>query len=453
MGKVMWNVNNISSYLSDIGMKYISGEYSNRYSMIKIKCSCGNTFEYKWQSFVVLKHKGCQECSSKAMREERAKGFITWDFKTLDEYIKLNHPEITLLNLEKAQNKRRKMHITITNGIRTKTMELVNFINRGCVFYEKTDKGITIDYVKKYLKDLDIDMTNTEIIKVEHTEDDWNTYIHFKYKDFNIRQHWGSVIASKKIAPLDFFKYKENLYKQRYNLVLLDYNKDERRYKLFDEYNNIEKWVSEGCLKSGQFTMLPIEEKTNRKIEQFMLEKYKGCEILNIVRRPCTNNGAFKNYIFIEFEHKGEIYDIEYGRLKKGFNFYSNTPLGEKIMKQILEQNNVKYEWQKKFDDLKNVFHLKYDFYLSDYNAIIEIHGIQHYEPVENFGGMEAFLKNKYRDEIKLQYAKDNDIKMFIVDRSSEFSANSINSFIKQCKITLKSIVGEIDEQRPISLC
>lgn len=44
------------------------------------------------------------------------------------------------------------------------------------------------------------------------------------------------------------------------------------------------------------------------------------------------------------------------------------------------------------------------DFYLPDYNVAIECQGIQHFEPVETFGGYEAFEKIIERDRIKKKH-------------------------------------------------
>ena len=42
----------------------------------------------------------------------------------------------------------------------------------------------------------------------------------------------------------------------------------------------------------------------------------------------------------------------------------------------------------------------------------IEYDGIQHFEPIERFGGKEEFSRTKIRDNIKTQYCKDNNIKL-----------------------------------------
>jgi very-short-patch-repair endonuclease len=77
-----------------------------------------------------------------------------------------------------------------------------------------------------------------------------------------------------------------------------------------------------------------------------------------------------------------------------------------------LKRKNINYTWQKKFDDCKNINKLPFDFFLPDYNTIVEFDGVQHFEPVKKFGGEEHFKRIKKHDEIKNNYCKDNNINL-----------------------------------------
>jgi len=107
---------------------------------------------------------------------------------------------------------------------------------------------------------------------------------------------------------------------------------------------------------------------------------------------------------------------------------------GEKIVGDILTKNNVNYERQKRFTKCFNIgpsgkcTRLPMDFYLPDYNAVIEYDGIQHYQPIETFGGEKAFKSTKIRDEIKNTYCRENGIKMIRI--SYELPFNEIASYI-----------------------
>jgi hypothetical protein len=97
-----------------------------------------------------------------------------------------------------------------------------------------------------------------------------------------------------------------------------------------------------------------------------------------------------------------------------------NQSIGEKIVEGYLIQNNIKYVPQKKFDNCRNISHLIFDFYLPDYNACIEFNGIQHYHPIDIFGGDDALKLNKLRDSIKVEYCKKNNINLIIIKQDKK---------------------------------
>lgn len=86
---------------------------------------------------------------------------------------------------------------------------------------------------------------------------------------------------------------------------------------------------------------------------------------------------------------------------------------GETMVSSILHENNIGYEFQKKFDGLvgeKNG-QLSYDFFIPKYNALIEYQGQQHYMIVDAFNATDETLrKQKKHDELKREYAKNNGI-------------------------------------------
>ncbi len=55
-----------------------------------------------------------------------------------------------------------------------------------------------------------------------------------------------------------------------------------------------------------------------------------------------------------------------------------------------------------------------FDIWFPRWKIAVEYHGRQHFEPVEFFGGKEAFEKNKQRDEKKIRLAGAHKVKLFI---------------------------------------
>lgn len=85
---------------------------------------------------------------------------------------------------------------------------------------------------------------------------------------------------------------------------------------------------------------------------------------------------------------------------------------GEKKVKKYLTDRGINYIPQYTFDDCKNYNVLPFDFYLPDYNICIEYDGIQHFKPIDFFGGQETFDSQMNRDRIKTNYCLLNNINL-----------------------------------------
>jgi len=88
---------------------------------------------------------------------------------------------------------------------------------------------------------------------------------------------------------------------------------------------------------------------------------------------------------------------------------------GETKVRVFLEQNNIEYEPQYKFDDCRDINKLPFDFYLPKYNLCVEYNGEQHYKPFKRFGGEKRFISQKRRDKIKKEYCEKNNIPLLII--------------------------------------
>lgn len=86
---------------------------------------------------------------------------------------------------------------------------------------------------------------------------------------------------------------------------------------------------------------------------------------------------------------------------------------GEQQVRRILDKHNIRHLSQYKFDDCKYKEMLSFDFAVMDDSGaicLIEYQGIQHYFPVEFFGGQSAFVEQKVKDDIKRNYTKRKNI-------------------------------------------
>lgn len=126
------------------------------------------------------------------------------------------------------------------------------------------------------------------------------------------------------------------------------------------------------------------------------------------------------------FSLKKEINDLT----TRGFNCPICTDglsIGEKLMYSILINSNINFKIHKAFDWSNRK---EYDFYLEEYETIIEIHGSQHYNgSFASIGGrsIEEEIEN---DLYKEKLAKDNGIINYIVIDAKKSNFDFIESNI-----------------------
>lgn len=101
---------------------------------------------------------------------------------------------------------------------------------------------------------------------------------------------------------------------------------------------------------------------------------------------------------------------------------------GERLIDSILSDNQVKYYSEYSFDDCKNINKLRFDFFLPEYNTLIEYQGEQHYRSVPLFGGDEGYKRRQENDRIKRDYCKSNNIKLIEIPYT--YSDNKIKETI-----------------------
>ncbi len=137
-----------------------------------------------------------------------------------------------------------------------------------------------------------------------------------------------------------------------------------------------------------KFGMLTVTERTNQKATNGSVVWKCLCDCGNIVYATTT---------CLRLHRKTSC----------GCSAYSNM---ENFIASVLTDNNINYIPQAQFADCRNIFPLRFDFYLYDYNTVIEFDGEQHSRPVDFFGGEEGFIKRVENDNIKNNYCFKNNI-------------------------------------------
>lgn len=104
-------------------------------------------------------------------------------------------------------------------------------------------------------------------------------------------------------------------------------------------------------------------------------------------------------------------------------------------LSQFLDEHNILYSTQKYYSDLFGIGgkHLSYDFclHIDDIDILIECQGIQHYEPVDYFGGKSSFVVQVEHDKRKLEYAIAHDILLIVLDCSKRMTRDEYFSLIR----------------------
>ena len=112
----------------------------------------------------------------------------------------------------------------------------------------------------------------------------------------------------------------------------------------------------------------------------------------------------------------------------------------EILIAQLLKDNKVNFKQQFYFEDLKNIYPLRFDFAIYNSNlklvGLIEYNGEQHYLTYERGQYTFEILKRiKRHDEMKINYCKEHNIPLLILNKdnySEEIILEWINNKIRE---------------------
>ena len=132
---------------------------------------------------------------------------------------------------------------------------------------------------------------------------------------------------------------------------------------------------------------------------------------------------------------KGHEWEASPDNIKNGKKWcpVCNESKGENIIDRYLTFNKILFVRQKRFEDCKGIKNkLPFDFYLPQYNLLIEYDGEQHYMPIKfhncsNETSIKSFQNTINSDNIKNEYCKQNNIKLI---RISYLEKNNIEEIL-----------------------
>ena len=112
--------------------------------------------------------------------------------------------------------------------------------------------------------------------------------------------------------------------------------------------------------------------------------------------------------------------------------YQRNVSVGEKTISSILVSNDINHLHQYTFSDCVDLRPLPFDIAIIGENQevklLIEFHGIQHFEPVDFYGGEEALRQTQKRDKIKKDYCQKNNIPLVEITYKQNLEIELVNA-------------------------
>lgn len=185
-------------------------------------------------------------------------------------------------------------------------------------------------------------------------------------------------------------------------------------------YINNHTQVEIACPVHGSFYMIPREH----------INHGYGCPVcggtqtsntenfISQAKKVHENRYNYSKVNYVNNQTKVEIICLDHGSFFQKPNKHlfgngcpkCNISKGELKIKKYLDYHKIKYIYDEACLDFLDK--QRPDFYLPDYDMIIEFNGIQHYEPVKCFGGEEEFENIKKRDARKELLCEQNGVKV-----------------------------------------
>lgn len=153
-----------------------------------------------------------------------------------------------------------------------------------------------------------------------------------------------------------------------------------------------------GTALSHEFVAKRVHDETKGAYE--LASKYTGCHEKILIRHKKCGNMVETTLADIATHHSIPTCRVCFPMYK-----------GEAIIGQYLSDRGISCIPQKRFKNLKyngRCKTLSFDYYVPSKNALIEYQGIQHYKPVEFFGGDKRLEDQMKRDAVKNNYALSN---------------------------------------------
>ena len=185
------------------------------------------------------------------------------------------------------------------------------------------------------------------------------------------------------------------------------------------------------CRKHGPFPQKAHDHLQGEGCPDCKMEKLWTSRLLtraDFIERSEKVHGTYYDYSRVEYTRIKDFVEIicpKHGPFPQraeghldgnGCPSCSNST-GEKAIAEFLETYGIEFETEKRFDGCRRILPLPFDFYLTDFTALIEFDGAQHFIPAGWFSTKERALRNlglvQERDRIKNDWAKEKGVPLY----------------------------------------
>lgn len=366
-----------------------------------------------------LRNKGCPQCRNEATRNRVS--------KTHEEYVeklKLANPNVIVLEKYKGV-KNPILHKCIIHNVKWITSPASILQGCGCPDCKKEKISLKTKRThQQYIEELMIKNPNVEVIEKyvnARTPILHHCLIHdvyWKVAPYHVLDGAGCLqCRNNKISEIHRKTHKEYVNE----LSIINQN-----IEVVDEYIGVTTPILHKCkIHNFEWLTTPasvlqgcgcpkcLGEKIRNKLvkshEQYMVELREVNQHIIPLEKYISANKPILHKCSLD----GNQWLTSPYKALQGYGCpQCNESKGENQVRSWLKNHSIVYEHQKKFDDCKDIKALPFDFYLPDYNTIIEYDGKQHFEPIEYFGGQDRYEYIIKHDKIKDEYCKNNGISL-----------------------------------------
>lgn len=198
-------------------------------------------------------------------------------------------------------------------------------------------------------------------------------------------------------------------------------------YELLTEYETAKKSITirhNECGKVYETTPFHFKNRKQRcrKCNDYNMKKSKNFQekFFDLLKKEnytlLSKYTSSKHYVTLKHEKCGKVYEVEPENFiadRRCPSCYSSK--GEIKVRKYLKEKSIDFTEQYRIEDCKYNRPLPFDFAVfknGELEYLIEYNGIQHYKPVEFFGGIDNLEEILFRDNIKQRYCYYNNIEL-----------------------------------------